>query len=114
MNNDGQKKQRWKIVCRESFLSHCVFSLCTRAFQATLSLNIPDFTRHAKSQKAQALGQALGLPLTSVLFSALGKVCVWSVFDFVRLKAATHFSAVQHSSYGVWALSMMTYSVSCL
>src|ERR1035437_7191773 len=31
-------------------------------FWATLSLNIPDFTRYAKSQKAQINGQAIGLP----------------------------------------------------
>src|SRR5256714_5664665 len=31
-------------------------------YWATLSLNIPDFTRHAKSQRAQALGQALRFP----------------------------------------------------
>jgi len=31
-------------------------------FWATLSLNIPDFTRYAKSQKAQMRGQAIGLP----------------------------------------------------
>ena len=31
-------------------------------FWATLSLNIPDFTRYAKSQKAQLTGQAIGLP----------------------------------------------------
>ncbi len=31
----------------------------------TLSLNIPDFTRYAKSQRSQVVGQAIGLPLTS-------------------------------------------------
>ncbi|WP_437659569.1 NCS1 family nucleobase:cation symporter-1 [Sorangium sp. So ce1182] len=41
-------------------------------FWATLSLNIPDFTRYARSQRDQALGQALGLPATMVLFSFIG------------------------------------------
>ncbi|HMY15256.1 MAG TPA: cytosine permease, partial [Polyangium sp.] len=41
-------------------------------FWATLSLNIPDFTRYAKSQRDQALGQALGLPATMILFSFIG------------------------------------------
>lgn len=41
-------------------------------FWATLSLNIPDFTRFAKSQKAQMLGQALGLPGTMLLYSFIG------------------------------------------
>lgn len=34
------------------------------SYWATLSLNIPDFTRYAKDQKSQMLGQAIGLPLT--------------------------------------------------
>src|SRR5919199_5673074 len=38
----------------------------------TLSLNIPDFTRYAKSQRSQVLGQALGLPLTMTAFSFIG------------------------------------------
>ncbi|MCA1718773.1 MAG: NCS1 family nucleobase:cation symporter-1, partial [Actinobacteria bacterium] len=38
----------------------------------TLSLNIPDFTRYAKSQRSQILGQALGLPLTMTAFSFIG------------------------------------------
>jgi NCS1 family nucleobase:cation symporter-1 len=41
-------------------------------FWATLSLNIPDFTRYAKSQRDQVLGQALGLPLTMTLFAFIG------------------------------------------
>ncbi|WP_272963565.1 NCS1 family nucleobase:cation symporter-1 [Alteromonas australica] len=41
-------------------------------FWATLSLNIPDFSRYAKSQKAQVKGQIIGLPLTMFLFAALG------------------------------------------
>lgn len=41
-------------------------------FWATLSLNIPDFTRYAKNQKAQVIGQALGLPTTMTLFAFIG------------------------------------------
>ncbi|MDB6167983.1 MAG: Cytosine/purine/uracil/thiamine/allantoin permease family protein [Verrucomicrobia bacterium] len=41
-------------------------------FWATLSLNIPDFSRYAKSQRDQVLGQALGLPLTMALYSFIG------------------------------------------
>ncbi len=43
-------------------------------FWATLSLNIPDFTRYAKSQKAQVTGQAIGLPSSMTLFSFIGVV----------------------------------------
>ena len=41
-------------------------------FWATLSLNIPDFSRYANSQKSQVAGQIIGLPLTMFLFSGLG------------------------------------------
>ena len=41
-------------------------------YWATLSLNIPDFTRYSKSQKSQMLGQALGLPLTMTAFAFIG------------------------------------------
>ncbi len=41
-------------------------------FWATLSLNIPDFTRYAKSQGDQAWGQIIGLPATMALFSFIG------------------------------------------
>lgn len=41
-------------------------------YWATLSLNIPDFTRYAKSQRSQMMGQALGLPLTMTAFAFIG------------------------------------------
>jgi NCS1 family nucleobase:cation symporter-1 len=43
-------------------------------FWATLALNIPDFTRFAKSQKDQIAGQAIGLPLPMALFSLVGVI----------------------------------------
>ncbi|TVQ95031.1 MAG: nitrate reductase [Deltaproteobacteria bacterium] len=41
-------------------------------YWATLSLNIPDFTRYARSQRDQILGQAIGLPTTMTLFAFIG------------------------------------------
>ena len=41
-------------------------------FWATLALNIPDFTRYAKSQRDQVVGQMLGLPTTMGLYSFIG------------------------------------------
>jgi len=41
-------------------------------FWATLSLNIPDFSRYAASQRDQILGQALGLPLAMAFYSFIG------------------------------------------
>ena len=42
------------------------------SFWATLSLNIPDFTRFARSQRDQMLGQAIGLPPTMTAFAFIG------------------------------------------
>ena len=41
-------------------------------FWATLSLNIPDFTRFARSQRDQIMGQVISLPTTMTLFSFIG------------------------------------------
>lgn len=41
-------------------------------FWATVALNIPDFTRYAKGQREQMLGQALGLPTTMTFYSFVG------------------------------------------
>lgn len=43
-------------------------------FWATLALNVPDFTRHARSQRDQAIGQSLGLLATMPLFAFIGVV----------------------------------------
>ncbi|MBT9561172.1 MAG: cytosine permease [Myxococcales bacterium] len=43
-------------------------------YWATLSLNIPDFTRFAKSQKDQIIGQTVGLPPTMAFYSFIGIV----------------------------------------
>src|SRR5438128_1378070 len=41
-------------------------------FWATLSLNMPDFTRFGHSQKEQAIGQVVALPTTMTVFAAMG------------------------------------------
>jgi NCS1 family nucleobase:cation symporter-1 len=41
-------------------------------FWATLSLNIPDFSRYARTQRDQMLGQTIGLPPTMALYSFIG------------------------------------------
>src|SRR5258705_2605821 len=41
-------------------------------FWATLSLNMPDFTRFGRSQREQALGQIVALPTTMTIFAAMG------------------------------------------
>ncbi|MFN2449937.1 MAG: NCS1 family nucleobase:cation symporter-1 [Candidatus Baltobacteraceae bacterium] len=42
------------------------------AFWATMALNIPDYTRYAKTQRGQMLGQALSMPVAMALFSFAG------------------------------------------
>lgn len=49
-------------------------------FWATLSLNIPDFTRYARSQRAQITGQAIGLPPSMTLFAFIGVVVTSATF----------------------------------
>jgi NCS1 family nucleobase:cation symporter-1 len=41
-------------------------------FWSTVALNIPDFTRYARSQRAQIIGQSLGLPPAMTLYSFIG------------------------------------------
>src|SRR5262249_3726537 len=41
-------------------------------FWATLSLNMPDFTRFGRSQREQAIGQVVALPTTMSVFAAMG------------------------------------------
>ena len=62
-----------KFTSTSSFLKFFVPSLTAMVgYWATLSLNIPDFTRYAKNQESQLVGQALGLPLGMVFYSSLG------------------------------------------
>jgi len=41
-------------------------------YWATLSLNMPDFTRFGRSQREQTIGQVIALPATMSLFAAMG------------------------------------------
>jgi NCS1 family nucleobase:cation symporter-1 len=41
-------------------------------YWATLSLNMPDFTRFGRSQREQVVGQVVALPTTMSLFAAMG------------------------------------------
>src|SRR5882672_1997190 len=62
-----------KFRSTSEFLRHFVPSLTGMVgFWATVALNIPDFTRYAKSQRAQMVGQALGLPAAMTLYSFIG------------------------------------------
>ncbi len=43
-------------------------------YWATLSLNMPDFTRYGRSQREQMLGQLVALPTTMTVFAAMGVI----------------------------------------
>jgi nucleobase:cation symporter-1, NCS1 family len=62
-----------KFQTRGEFFRFFVPSLTgVVAFWSTVALNIPDFTRYARGQREQMLGQALGLPTTMTFYSFIG------------------------------------------
>ncbi len=62
-----------KFASTADFLKFLIPALNgTVGFWATLSLNIPDFTRFARGQREQMLGQAMALPITMTLYSFIG------------------------------------------
>lgn len=62
-----------KFKTTGSFMHFFIPSLTAMVgYWATLSLNIPDFTRYAKNQDAQIVGQAFGLPVAMTLYSFIG------------------------------------------
>ncbi|MFQ6572194.1 NCS1 family nucleobase:cation symporter-1 [Pseudomonas sp. UM16] len=76
-------------------------------FWATLSLNIPDFSRYAKSQRDQILGQIFGLPLTMFLFAALGVVLTAASASLVGETVSDPVSLIGHIQSPMWvALAM--------
>jgi nucleobase:cation symporter-1, NCS1 family len=85
-------------------------------FWATLSLNIPDFSRFAKDQRSQITGQAIGLPPTMVLYSFVGIVATSAtivvfgeaIWDPVQLIARFHNPVL--SVIALLALSIATLS----
>ncbi|MFZ0214954.1 MAG: NCS1 family nucleobase:cation symporter-1 [Candidatus Dormiibacterota bacterium] len=66
------------------------------AFWSTMSLNMPDFTRFGGSQRAQILGQILGLPTTMTFFSLLA---VLITSGGIVLFHATIWDPIQLSSH---------------
>jgi NCS1 family nucleobase:cation symporter-1 len=67
-------------------------------FWATLSLNIPDFSRYAYSQKDQVVGQMIGLPMTMALYSFIGvavtsaTVVIYGAAIWNPVDVLTHFT----------------------
>ena len=83
-------------------------------FWATLSLNIPDFTRYAKSQRAHIIGQAIGLAPSMTLFAFIGVIVtsataiifgkvIWNPIDL-----ATNFENKWMISIAMIAIALST------
>src|SRR5256712_5048013 len=82
-------------------------------FWATLSLNMPDFTRFGRSQREQAIGQVVALPTTMTVFAAMGvMITSAAVIIYPQMKAADLWDPMklvgQFSQVWVVAISMFT------
>ena len=83
-------------------------------FWATLSLNIPDFTRYAKSQKAHFKGQAIGLPPSMTLFAFVGVVVtsasaiIYGSPEWDPVKLASHFTSKLMVSFAMIGIIIST------
>jgi NCS1 family nucleobase:cation symporter-1 len=88
-------------------------------FWATLSLNMPDFTRFGKSQRDQAIGQVVALPTTMTVFAAMGvMITSAAIIIYPHMKPEELWDPMklvgQFQSVVVVAISMFTVVVATL
>src|SRR5438034_9740611 len=88
-------------------------------FWATLSLNMPDFTRFGHSQLEQALGQIVALPTTMTVFAAMGvMITSAAVIIYPNMKMDELWDPMKlvGQFHNVWviAISMFTVVVATL
>jgi nucleobase:cation symporter-1, NCS1 family len=88
-------------------------------FWATLSLNMPDFTRFGKSQRDQVVGQVVALPSTMTIFAAMGvMITSAAVVIYPHMKPDELWDPMkvvgQFQSVFVVAISMFTVVVATL
>jgi len=76
-------------------------------FWATLSLNIPDFSRYARSQRSQIIGQIIGLPLTMFLFSGLGVILTAASVSLVGETVSDPINLIGHIDSPFWVIVAM-------
>jgi NCS1 family nucleobase:cation symporter-1 len=76
-------------------------------FWATLSLNIPDFSRFARSQRSQVIGQIIGLPLTMLLFAGLGVVLTAASAELVGQTYSDPINLIGKIDNPVWVVLSM-------
>lgn len=85
-------------------------------YWATLSLNIPDFTRYATSQKAQLIGQGIGLPIGMMATSFVGifvTATAFMVFHKVIWNPINLVPEITHSAF-VLVIAMIAVMVAQL
>jgi NCS1 family nucleobase:cation symporter-1 len=92
-------------------------------YWATLSLNIPDFTRYARSQRDQVFGQAIGLLTTMPLFAFIGVAvtaatvilfgeAIWNPVDLLaRLTAASSSPLLGVGAMAVLAIATLSTNI---
>jgi NCS1 family nucleobase:cation symporter-1 len=84
-------------------------------FWATLSLNIPDFSRYVKSQRSQIIGQVIGLPATMFFFAALGVVLTAASTTLVGETISDPINLIGKIDSPVWvAIAMIMIIVATL
>ena len=76
-------------------------------FWATLSLNIPDFSRFANSQRSQIKGQIIGLPLTMFLFAGLGVLLTSASLELVGETIADPINLIGKIDNTIWVVLSM-------
>ncbi|MGB5247554.1 MAG: NCS1 family nucleobase:cation symporter-1 [Woeseia sp.] len=76
-------------------------------FWATLSLNIPDFSRFADSQKSQIVGQIIGLPLTMLIFAGLGVLLTAASMQLVGESISDPINLIGRIDNTVWVVLSM-------
>jgi NCS1 family nucleobase:cation symporter-1 len=76
-------------------------------FWATLSLNIPDFSRFARSQRSQVIGQIIGLPLTMLLFAGLGVVLTAASAELVGQTISDPINLIGKIDNPLWVVLSM-------
>src|SRR5215813_8951990 len=88
-------------------------------FWATLSLNMPDFTRFGRSQREQSIGQVAALPATMTVFAAMGvMITSAAIVIYPQMKPNELWDPLkvvgQFDSVPVVAISMFTAVVATL
>jgi NCS1 family nucleobase:cation symporter-1 len=76
-------------------------------FWATLSLNIPDFSRFARSQRSQVIGQIIGLPLTMLLFAGLGVILTAASVELVGETVSDPINLIGRIDSPFWVMLSM-------